>query len=89
MAATTFGGSFNLVRSHSRDFRKLITSKLYRAAIHENLPFAKYIPFMPPLRLPEFDDKIDNILAKEERRKENVEYELRGEKRRRDPLQVS
>lgn len=87
MSATSFGGSFNLVKSDSTNIRKLMSQKLFRVVIHEAVPFAKYIPFVPSVQVKELEDMLDGIVAK--RRRENEECLQMGIERKKDLLQVS
>lgn len=80
MSECSFGGSFGLVRNGQHPLRSRITNYLRRAAMHQIIPFAKLIPFLPPVQDEEMDKMIYNILD----RREAQENKLA----RRDLLQI-
>lgn len=71
MGATSFGGSFNLVESDDAKLKNMFMKRLQRVAIDAQFPFVKYLPFVPPSNVEEFNTMIDKIVAR--RRKENKE----------------
>lgn len=71
MGATSFGGSFNLVVSDDAKLKNMFMKRLQRVAIDAQFPFVKYLPFVPPSNVEEFNTMIDKIVAR--RRKENKE----------------
>ena len=81
MAATSFGGSRNLVASEDTRFRSLLWSRLTQSAIHSQLPWLKYLPFVP-VQSTELDDMIDKTVAQRRRDKEE------GKEIKRDLVQI-
>jgi hypothetical protein len=63
MAATSFGGSQNLVATGDSHFRDLLWGKLTRIMIDALLPFLKYLPFAPPQLGQELADIIDKTVG--------------------------
>ena len=64
-----------------------MSQKLFRVVIYETIPFAKYIPFVPPVRVVELEQMLDGIVKT--RRQENEQCHLMGVERKKDLLQVS
>lgn len=69
MSATSLGGSFNLIKTDDRRLKGLFLSRLKRAAIDTNLPFVKYLPFVPPPSQ-DLNNMIDTIVEKRRSEKE-------------------
>lgn len=63
MAATSFGGSFNLTRTNDSTIKSIFLNRLKRAAIDSQFPFVKFLPFLPPAMSKEFNELIDRILS--------------------------
>ncbi|RDW70984.1 hypothetical protein BP6252_07547 [Coleophoma cylindrospora] len=78
MSATSFGGSFGLVKSNDSHLKDLFINRMQKTAIFGQLPFLQYIPFFPGFD-PALDILVNDIIAK--RRAEN------GSKKR-DLLQI-
>lgn len=83
MSATSFGGSFDLVRTNSSKYRDLIEKHAALNVLHAFLPFLKYIPFAPPMQVKEMRSLLKGILS---RRREEL---ANGKEVKRDLLQVS
>jgi hypothetical protein len=83
MTATSFGGSFDLVRNNSPVLRDLIEKQLFRNIVHGFIPFLKYVPLAPPEQVTEMKTLLIDIVAK---RKREIES---GKEIKRDLLQVS
>lgn len=47
MSATSFGGSFNLVKTDDRRFKDLFLQRSKRVVLDSQFPVAKYLPFVP------------------------------------------
>jgi hypothetical protein len=47
MSATSFGGSFGLVKSDDSRLKNLFVNQMKRVLIDGQLPFLKYLPFIP------------------------------------------
>jgi hypothetical protein len=63
MSATSFGGSFGLVKSNDKRMKNMVMNRLKRAALDAQFPFIKYLPFVPPSQGEGLNDIIDNIVA--------------------------
>ena len=63
MSATSFGGYFGLVESNDMKMKNMVMDRLKRAALDVQLPFIKYLPFVPPSQGERLNDIIDNIVA--------------------------
>ncbi|CZR69470.1 related to benzoate 4-monooxygenase cytochrome P450 [Phialocephala subalpina] len=62
-SATSFGGYFGLVESNDMKMKNMVMDRLKRAALDVQLPFIKYLPFVPPSQGEGLNDIIDNIVA--------------------------
>ena len=77
MSATSFGGSFGLVKSNDATLKNLFMDRLKRTAVFTQLPILKYIPFIPA-----FDPRLDELIA-------GIISKRRAEKeRKKDLLQI-
>ena len=63
MSATSFGGSFGLVRSDDSKFKEMFMDRVKRAAVDAQFPFVKYLPFIPPIQS-KMNDISDEVIAK-------------------------
>lgn len=63
MSATSFGGSFGLVKSKDLKVKNMVSERLKRAALDSHFPFIKYLPFVPPSQGVGLNNIIDNIIA--------------------------
>ncbi|KUJ06610.1 cytochrome P450 [Mollisia scopiformis] len=63
MSATSFGGSFGLVESNDLKMKNMVMDRLKRAALDAQLPFIKYLPFVPPSQGEGLNNIIDDIVA--------------------------
>lgn len=70
IAATSFGGSFNLVETNDTKLKGMFIDRLRRTGVDAQFPFLKYIPFLPSI-VTEMNIFVDGIIEK--RRKEMAE----------------
>ena len=75
MSATSFGGSFGLVKSNDSNLKDIFTKRLQKTILYGNVPFLKSLPFMPPLG-PEMDKMIHGIVAKRRASKDQKNRDL-------------
>src|SRR6266487_4386999 len=64
MSATSFGGSFDSVRTNDTKMKKLFINHLQEVALHSMFTFLKWIPFMKSRTAAEMDMIIDAIVSK-------------------------
>jgi hypothetical protein len=64
MSPTSFGGSFELVRSGDETWKKIMSKVLWQAAIRAFLPFLRYVPFVKVDMPPEVEDTVLLYLEK-------------------------
>jgi cytochrome P450 len=64
MSSTSFGGSFNLVKSHDSKVKDMFINRLKRATVDIMFPWFQYLPFVPPSTEQDMKNMIDNIIAK-------------------------
>ncbi|RDW77757.1 hypothetical protein BP6252_05810 [Coleophoma cylindrospora] len=82
LAASVLGGSLGLVRSNDQTFRNMFNDRVEKAVLYSQFPFLRYLPFMPPAVLPEWDKMIDGVIAdrravpKEERQQDLLQLFL-------------
>lgn len=63
MSAAFFGGSWHLVQNGQHPLRTRIIKFMKRAAVHQVMPWLRYIPGVPAVRDPELNQIIENIIA--------------------------
>lgn len=80
LSASVLGESLGLVRSNDHKLKNIFLDRLSKAALYSNLPFLKYLPFMPPPVSPEWNAMVDGIVAKRRA--------IPKEKRKRDLLEI-
>src|SRR5580704_16987333 len=64
MSATSFGGSFDSVRTNDNGLICFFTYHLKKTAIHSTFPFLKWLPFMQPHTVAEIDRVTDAIVSR-------------------------
>jgi cytochrome P450 len=64
MSSTSFGGSFNLVKSNDSKVKDMFINRLKRATVDIMFPWVQYLPFVPPSTEQDMKNMIDNIIAK-------------------------
>jgi hypothetical protein len=64
MSATSFGGSFNLVKSNDSKVKDMFINQLKRRTIDIMFPFVQYLPFVPPSIEQDIKNIIDTIISK-------------------------
>jgi hypothetical protein len=70
MSSTSFGGSFNLVKSNDSKVKDMFINRLKRATVDIMFPWVQYLPFVPPSTEQDMKNIIDNIIAKRRAEKE-------------------
>ena len=75
MSATSFGGSFDLVKSNDSKLKDMFTVRLKRTLLYSFFPFLLYLPFMPA-RGPEMDKMVEDIIAKRRGDKDHTKRDL-------------
>lgn len=76
MAATSFGGSFDSVRTNNNRIKKLFLDHLKESALFSNLAFLKWLPFVKQNTVFELDEMIDAIVAKRQNAKDQTKRDL-------------
>ncbi len=76
MAASSFGGSLNLVASNDKKLKNLFMDRLKRAAVDAQFPFFKHIPFVGESISEDFNNMIDSIIARRRAEKGPVKKDL-------------
>lgn len=64
MSATSFGGSFDTVRTNDAKMKKLFINHLQEAALYSTFTFLKWVPFMEPKAVVKLDQITDAIVSK-------------------------
>jgi hypothetical protein len=64
MSSTSFGGSFNLVKSNDSKVKDMFINRLKRATVDIMFPWIQYLPFVPPSTEQDMKNMVDNIIAK-------------------------
>jgi cytochrome P450 len=73
MSATSFGGSFELVRNDDAKTRQIFQDRLIQAAIESQFPWLKYTPFAPRQHSHDMDRMIEGIVSKRRKAMEKGE----------------
>jgi cytochrome P450 len=76
MSATSFGGSFNSVRTNNNRLKNLFLEHLRETAIFANLSFLKWLPFIQPKKAAELDSITDAIITKRLNAKDQTRRDL-------------
>ena len=76
MSATSFGGSFDSVRTNDNHLKNLFIEHLKEAAIFTNFSILKWLPFVQPRKVAEMDKIIDSIVSKRRNEKHQTRKDL-------------
>ncbi len=76
MSATSFGGSFGLVKSNDSKIKHMFGDYLKQLALQAQFPFIKYLPFVPPPLNPYMDKVINDTVAKRRAQKGEGQKDL-------------
>jgi len=76
MSETSFGGSFELVRTNDSYLRSLILGQLKENALYATLPFLKWLPFLPERKNAEMNRMTDTIISKRRAAKDQSSNDL-------------
>jgi hypothetical protein len=76
MSATSFGGSFDSVRTSDNRLKNLFIDHLKETAIHTSFPFLKWLPFAQPSKASEMDKITDSIVSKRRDAKDQTRKDL-------------
>jgi cytochrome P450 len=76
MSATSFGGSFNSVRTNNNRLKSLFLEHLKETAIFTSLSFLKWLPFVQPKKAAELDSITDAIVTKRLNAKDQTRRDL-------------
>jgi len=76
MSATSFGGSFNSVRTNDNYLKNLFIQHLQETAMETNLPFIKWLPFFRLRKADEMDKITDGIISKRLNSKDQARKDL-------------
>ncbi|KAH7346321.1 cytochrome P450 [Rhexocercosporidium sp. MPI-PUGE-AT-0058] len=64
LTATVFGESWNLTKTNNTHLKEIFAKQLRTMLAHAQIPFLKYIPFMPSPVNHEIEDRLNGILTK-------------------------
>jgi hypothetical protein len=76
MSATSFGGSFDSVRTNDNYLKNLFIQHLQEAAIDTDFPFLKWLPFLRLRKVDEMNKITDGIISKRLNSKERIRKDL-------------
>jgi hypothetical protein len=76
MSATSFGGSFNSVRTNNNRLKNLFLEHLKETAIFTSLSFLKWLPFVRPKIAAELDNITDAVVTKRLNAKDQTRRDL-------------
>lgn len=76
MSATSFGGSFDSVRTNDNHLKNLFLEHLRETAIFTNFYFLKWLPFVKPPKYAELDKITESIVSKRHNEKDQKRKDL-------------
>jgi uncharacterized protein with NRDE domain len=76
MSETSFGGSFESVRTNDSYVKSLILGSLKEGALYATLPFLKWLPFLPERKIAKMDRVTDTIISKRRAAKDQSRKDL-------------
>lgn len=76
MSATSFGGSFDTVRTNDDYIKNLFIKHLRETAVFANFPFLKWLPFVNHKTGAELDKVTDTIISKRRSAKDQTRKDL-------------
>src|ERR1700722_2453303 len=76
MSATSFGGSFDSVRTDDNYLKNLFMQHMQENAIYTTFPFLDWLPFGPPRKSAEMDKITDSIVSKRLHAKDQTRKDL-------------
>lgn len=76
MSATSFGGSWDSVRTNDAYMKRLFLNHLKEAALYANFAFLKWLPFTKPGTRAELDKITDSIVSKRQTAKDQTRRDL-------------
>lgn len=76
MSATSFGGSFDSVRTNDNYLKNLFIQHLQETAVDTNFPFLKWLPSIRPRKSAEMDKITDGIVSKRLNSKDQTRKDL-------------
>ncbi|KAH6714088.1 cytochrome P450 [Leptodontidium sp. MPI-SDFR-AT-0119] len=64
LTATVFGESWNLTKTNNTHLKEIFAKQLQTMLVHAQLPFLKYLPFIPSPVNPEIEERLNGVLAR-------------------------